>query len=928
MKRTMSLVAIYAALGVLALTGCGGNKPKPSTDSSGTSTSQSTGPTGATVAADFVTADMATRTQILGKLEKFAVDNAVTGLPLYENGGFGIYASRIVKGVEKYIPGYGFGTLREGYLNGTLPGENGQINPTFYHQTDSTDPHTALYWNSKDAQVGDIRDSMTASYFGNKMNAAKNGYDWYGVLSNKDRPYIVKNGTASEATDPNEVSDTWRIYVRTGETGGVQFRNNSSDAARKAFDGTYATLEDYVTPFKIMLTKKNGFFRGSELANQKGKYGIKGATAYYNGSSAGFDEELWKNVGIKSGTDETGDYLEFTLLAPANRFYAMYGLSSTLYSPIPMAFWNLVTNDGANPKAYESFNGDKTLSPVDNSVSVGPYYLKSWSPDTSIVYERNASWKEYNWATGEEYQDIYRIPGLYTKFYPGIDNDENLLMKEFIAGNIDSCSIPLDYFDEYKDDPRARQTTGNSVWKLNLNTCTQAEWEAKFGENGYISQTAREDYYDVKPWMSNDSFIKGLFYSIDRNTFGGKRGYPSSINYFASAYLSDPENGIAYNNTPEHAAALSHFWGDTIETGGFSLPLSQAAFDTAIEEMLADGSIKKNQKLTIDIYWMYNSQIKTMGNEIAGYIQDAFNSASKAKANGLTLEVTQQAGALWSDVYYKHLMTGQFDLGFGSINGNALDPLNFLEVLKSDNSSGMTLNWGPDTSIPNIEFNGKLFSFDALWAAADHGVVAYKGEEVPAGKIDKFETTREEGEEGSDGELDIHIEFTDGLKFLQSVADGDADVQAILDSGDYDALFESFEISDGVTGMQFDELFTVNEEGGLDAAYGFYEENAQWFSVDFDLEAGTIDIALKDELLAYCYGPENPYYDMFNDPDPKNPYAGYWSDRLYVDLHFVETIGDLETEILVKAPSLSMKEFDPETPEDPGEPETSVEAGE
>ena len=87
-------------------------------------------------------------------------------------------------------------------------------------------------------------------------------------------------------------------------------------------------------------------------------------------------------------------------------------------------------------------------------------------------------------------------------------------------------------------------------------------------------------------------------------------------------------------------------------------------------------------------------------------------------------------------------MVGTYDLGFGAISGNSLNPLNFLEVLKSDNSSGFTLNWGADTSklsktdpiVYEVEENGekvkKEWSFDALWAAADHGAVVKEGEAV------------------------------------------------------------------------------------------------------------------------------------------------------------------------------------------------------
>ena len=74
-----------------------------------------------------------------------------------------------------------------------------------------------------------------------------------------------------------------------------------------------------------------------------------------------------------------------------------------------------------------------------------------------------------------------------------------------------------------------------------------------------------------------------------------------------------------------------------------------------------------------------------------------------AEQDKLTLEVVDYVPAVWTDAYYKKMMLGQYDIGFGGVSGNTLNPLNFFEVLKSDNSSGFTLNWGPNTNEPSQE---------------------------------------------------------------------------------------------------------------------------------------------------------------------------------------------------------------------------------
>jgi len=893
-KSKYILVSILAAGFAASLVACNPSE-EGDTSNSEVPASSSLPATGATAVGDYVSVSNEEKTKILGALEKYAVDNAITGLPLFEDGGYNVYNERVVRGVDNYIVGYGFGTLREGSLSGTLTGEFGKIKPEYYHSGWSDDPKTTNYYNAQGTDVADISEMVTMSYFGTKASSSGKAYDWIGTLSKTDRPYIVNSdGTASEVSDANLTGTKWRIYVRTGEDGGLRYRTASTNEARKAYDGTYIQLEDYLTPFKILLTQKNALYRGGELANQTGKYGIKGAASYYNATKTlNFDseeaEELWENVGIKSGTDsKMGDYLEFEFLAPTTRFYAMYALSSSLYSPIPASFWKLVTNNSENPSNWGSSTSDKSLSPLDNTLCLGPYYIESWEQDKALVFARDENYHEYdNWyaASGKtERTDIYKIPGVYWLCLD-YSNNSNVGIENWEAGNLDASGVPLSYVRKYKNDPRAIKVPGSSVFKLNVNSCTQEEWEEKFGENGSVSHTARSDYYTVKPWMSNDSFVKGMFYAIDRDTFATARGSVSTINYFSSAYMSDPENGVSYNTTTPHAEAIDDFWGDSAETGGFSLSLSQAQFDNAIDELIAEGSVTANQTLTIDIWWMSQAQITSYGVDIGKYIEDAFNGSSKATVNGLTLQVNNKAVATAMDVYYKKLMVGQFDLGFGSISGNVLDPLNFMEVLKSNNSSGFCLNWGPDTSKVGIEYEGKLWSFDALWAAADHGVCTYQGSEVPAISLVDQTSTITEG-----NDLSIEITYATGLDYLKDKAKTDAEAQAIIDSGLYSTTFAGITFYDDVYGM-LNFSFVPDGEGGVkvsgrDKLCGYTASEA-FKSYELDETSGTFKIVVSGEAIEVWRATLSSAYAEYD----------YHLDRFVFYFYCSQTIGSLETSV-------------------------------
>ena len=109
------------------------------------------------------------------------------------------------------------------------------------------------------------------------------------------------------------------------------------------------------------------------------------------------------------------------------------------------------------------------------------------------------------------------------------------------------------------------------------------------------------------------------------------------------------------------------------------------------------------------------------------------------------------------------MQVGQFDIGLGGINGNPLNPLNFIEVLKSDNSSRFTLNWGVDTNecTKAIEYDGKYWSFDALWSAADRGAYVVDGRNVKTYGVGVYEDSHKKaGTMNADGTATVTADIT------------------------------------------------------------------------------------------------------------------------------------------------------------------------
>ena len=704
---------------------------------------------------------IATRTEILGKLEKYAVESHLTGITLFENGGYTKYSSRLEIPTEEYITGFGFGILSECNITEDLPGEEADRFKRYYHSAQSSNPGKINAADDTGSQVSDLSGYITSAYWDKKMNDTKNGYDWYPVLA-KDtvngqpnrRPFPVY-----DTPNPLNLYKRWRIYVKTGADG-LKYRTNG--AFKADYDNRPVEIEDYEFAVKMLLTGANGLVRGSEMAADK-SYGIKGAQSFFNRTKSSevtqeFVDKTWNDMkdsgelGFSYNKQES--YIEFELINEIDEFTAMYQLSSSLYSPLPQAFVQMLGNGevkngakvyGENKENFQMSNGDKVkLSPNDTALSLGAYYLEEWK-DEYIAFKQNDTWFERT-----TYPLRYRIPGIKITTYKNAQEDPDALYIAFYADQLDACGVPSLHLQEEKNgnkktnagkSTRTLITKGDSTFKLNVNSCTQERWDYLFGSNGKICVTDDANKYECKPWMSNDNFLNGLYWSINRREFAEKQGAQPSINYFSNAYLSDPEKGVSYNSTEEHkkAVASMHNIVDGEDDYGFNKDKAIKYFTKAYSELRAAGKIKDGTKdkptiIKIQINWMYQNDINEYGKLIKQYFEGAFNDPLVCGGK-VKLEVEQpNPSSDWQAVYNEIMMKGRFDLAFGAISGNTLNPLNFLEVLKSDNSSGFTLNWGADTSKVDekrpIVYDGHKFSFDALWTVADHGGIVENGEAV------------------------------------------------------------------------------------------------------------------------------------------------------------------------------------------------------
>lgn len=653
------------------------------------------------------------RLDMLAALEAFGYRTGIVGIPLFENGSTNLYSERLVLGTEKYIPGYGFGTLSEGSITADLEYESNPAWKRYYHTINPQDPGTLNALDDNGSESDDFYSQMAASYFTTFMNETKDGYDWVPLLA-KTMPEAMNDD------DGNGSATKWRFEVRTGETDGLKYTTGSQIESRQAFNNRPVELEDYLTPFKLLLTKSNDYYRGSDMAdNTTGA--IVGLKAFYDGTAGGFNQNLWDQVGIKVYQEDGKNYLEYEFTQEFNQFYAMYYFNETNYMPIPQEFLDLVT-----PQFYLGYNTDGTETPMDNGLALGPYYVESYVQDQEIVYKKNPNYV---------YADTkYAIEGIHYRILPAAKEDPEAAFNEFLAGHIDVASIPQTRLNEYRNDPRARTTTGEAVFKLNINALDQDTWVKLNGVNGTSYQNEEADYWECEPALSNAHFRQGILLSIDRQTYATNRGSIASVDYLASNYMYDPVNGRSYSGTEQHAKVIAPLVEST-DGYGYSLELARDYFRAAMTELEAEGAYTPGTAenptvITIEIAWMYPQHEETYHNEIKSFLETAFNDPSVTDGK-YKLEITFWVGNTYEEMYDR-LQYCKFDIGFGSISGNPFNPLDFMSVLSVDPdlSSGFTLSWAADTNDPSsypIVYDGQRFSYDAFWLAANSQALVADG---------------------------------------------------------------------------------------------------------------------------------------------------------------------------------------------------------
>lgn len=722
MKKYYKILTLMLALVLgLTLSSCGGTEN--STTTSGSTTSGSTdSSSSSSVAAKLAGGDTGAwyyydalpkseQQKVLALLEKDALSNFAGGIPLYSNSAFVMYSDRVQLFSNEYIPQLGFGTAKSS-LNGVLDGDQIQDQyKDYFYDWESASPSTFNQYNAQGSVTSDMAVLTNAVFFTTDFTADKKWFEFKPELATA-LPLNENGGT--------EASKVWKFQVRDDAKWATKVAENEQ------YNNTPITMEDVEFTFKALLTKEYNYYRSTEIGDSD--FPVINAQKYYNG------EVSWDEVGIK--VDDATRTLTITLDTPKTQEDMIYALGDTITSPINKAF-------------FEQVGAEKYASSPETSLSSGVYTLDHHEEGKEIVFSKNNLYFD---------SVSYKFAGRHY----AILKDSEEAFKQFISGNLDSASVPASKYDQFKNDQRIKKIPGSTVFRLGVNMNTAAGQKEMFPNSKW----------DIKPIMSQKDFITGLYFATDRATIGSSivPGKDPALAYFSDAYYADTSAHESYRSSAEGKSVEALYSPDT---AGYNLGAAKAYFRSAIDAALAAGDYASGDTINVSLFLMDGADQKTLGEFLKAQWQDAFNTCALdgGKYKNMTLVINFTQATVWSDVYYQAQMVGDFDISFGGISGSTLDPLGFAECFRSDNKSGFTLDWGFDSSQPTIEYNGEIYSYDALDSANNGGAFIKDGVETDIMEVGKVTPTANAAAFNIHELMAVNV---DTIQLLELDADGNA----------------------------------------------------------------------------------------------------------------------------------------------------------
>ncbi|MCF7926952.1 MAG: DUF5011 domain-containing protein [Candidatus Izimaplasma sp.] len=645
------------------------------------------------------------RHTFMAAAEKYLMNNMFAGVPLFANGSFNLYSSRLQLPVDEFVPvmgyGTGFATMSADDSNVLMEdGELGNAGEYTYRTSITTNPGTFNQWLYDTSTDSTLMTEYYGTLYDYVFNEDKTGYDVIPSMATE-----LPQPQDARVTDTGKtVAKTWQITVREDLE---WFYRDDTDTSMLPEGHEVIDANDFVETYKLALDEQ--WFRaisgGGDFVTSSQK--VLNAQEYIDG------EVEWEDVGINLVDDNT---IEFIFVDEQSEWNVRYWAGSFVMTPINIELYN------ALEPADESDQNPYGTEP-DKIAYHGPYYISYYEADKTTHFAENPN---------------FHMPDLY--FFTGktftLIEDPEIRFQEFINGKLEGVTLPTSKYEDYKNHPGLKQVPGATTFRVMINGLgTVEEQREQFPDSTWVPE----------PILANQDFKMSMFFSIDRQKLAEDVLKTSTTNMylFSDAYLVDPQKGIPYRAT-EQGQTVGE--GLSPSTNGYNFDAAQALFKKAVADEIAAGNYTAgtaDEYTVIEIEFNYfsgsDAQVKMFE-----YLEQAFEASMVDDENYVKVDLTGHTKD-FPAIYYDYMMIGEFDLSIGGISGSTLDAASFLDTYSSDNRSGFTLNWGIDTGVAEVpvvynDFEGnrhnEMWSFDAIVSALNGEIFLADGEEaeVPAAK--------------------------------------------------------------------------------------------------------------------------------------------------------------------------------------------------
>ncbi len=605
--------------------------------------------------------------KLFAAAESYLLENVIAGVPLYTSASRVMFSSRVQLFSEEYngVLGFGVGVSQLTADDSTvemLPGQMGNAGQFTYRSSFSTNPTTYNPWLADDSVSSDFIDTFTGGFYEFAFDASKTGYE------------ILPSFAASlpVALDPETIngkdySTVWQIPLRDDLTWTFH-----PDLDTSGFAAGYEKLDasDWLWTWKLAL--ENQWFRAISGGGDFITKGIKGAAEFVAGTGT------WEEVGISI---VNGNTIQIEYVSEQSEFDIVYGFTGASLAALNQELYeSLGTTQAEREVAY----GQGPLSVAANGV----YYLDKYTPDQLITVVKNEDYVD---------ADKYYYTGQQFRFISGSEQ----LFEEFLAGRLESASVPAARVTEFLNDPRVKTSPAATTWRLQMNLFgTEANRDAFIAKYPGIGL---DPDFVPEPILAYKAFRQALYYGFDRYTAAIEvvKTYLPAHTLFTSTYFLDGSSGLSVRTGEAGAAVVTNFGGDS---NGYFPDAALDLYKEAVAEAIADGFYTAGTAsayTTIELTLTYASSGNTAAQAMVAEIEKQYEALLVDDENFVNVDIIIQDVAFPGN-YYDYMLVANTDLGIGGISGSLLDAPGFLDTYSDDNRSGFTLNWGIDTTTANI----------------------------------------------------------------------------------------------------------------------------------------------------------------------------------------------------------------------------------